>query len=191
GERLSEKRTHMKENRMERGLDHAASENRELKTENRALRDEIERSHEERDQLRDRFVELAARMERMVAGGKKRKRGRKLAFLGLGGRVVAPRRASSAASRMNAPGSVHDEQRQEDSRRRATRVRLRRDPGHQPQACRRGIRLSRSERPTSRRPGNTCANPRTGGSPSVEECLDLPERDGPPPGHRPGRPRTE
>ena len=71
---------------MERGLDHASSENRELKTENRALRDEVERSHEERDQLRDRFVELAGRMERMVAtGGKKRKRGRKLAFLGLGG----------------------------------------------------------------------------------------------------------
>jgi len=86
GERLSEKRAHMKENRMERGLDHAASENRELKTENAALRDEVERSHDERDQLRDRFVELAARMERMVAaGGKKRKRGRKLAFLGLGG----------------------------------------------------------------------------------------------------------
>jgi hypothetical protein len=86
GERLSEKRAHVKENRMERGLDHAASENRELKTENRSLRDEVERSHEERDQLRDRFVELAARMERMVAaGGKKRKRGRKLAFLGLGG----------------------------------------------------------------------------------------------------------
>jgi hypothetical protein len=86
GERLSEKRAHIKESRMERGLDHAASENRELKTENRTLREEVERSHEERDQLRDRFDELAARMERMVTtGGKKRKRGRKLAFLGLGG----------------------------------------------------------------------------------------------------------
>jgi hypothetical protein len=86
GERLSEKRAQMKETRMERGLDHAASENRELKTENRALRDEVERSHEEGDQLRDRFVELAARMERMATtGGKKRKRGRRLAFLGLAG----------------------------------------------------------------------------------------------------------
>jgi hypothetical protein len=86
GERLSEKRAQMKESRMERGLDNAASENRELKTENRALREEVDRSHEERDQLRDRFVELAERMERMATmGGKKRKRGRKLAFLGLGG----------------------------------------------------------------------------------------------------------
>ena len=86
GDRLSEKRAQIKESRMERGLGHAAGENRELKSENRALREEVERSHEERDQLRDRFVALAERLERMATPvGKKRKRGRKLAFLGLGG----------------------------------------------------------------------------------------------------------
>jgi hypothetical protein len=86
GERLSEKRAQMKENRMERGLDHAAGENRELKSENRALREEVVRGQEEREQLRDRFIALTERMERMAAPGPKpRKRGRKLAFLGLGG----------------------------------------------------------------------------------------------------------
>ena len=43
GERLSEKRSQLKESRMERGLDQAAGENRELKTENRALKREIKR----------------------------------------------------------------------------------------------------------------------------------------------------
>jgi hypothetical protein len=81
-QRLNEKRTQMKENRMEKDLDRAEQEAIELKTENRTLRDEVERSADERDHL----VNLLEKMERTVAkNGKKRHRGRKVAFLGLGG----------------------------------------------------------------------------------------------------------
>jgi hypothetical protein len=81
-QRLNEKRSQIKENRMERGLDRASVENTELKSENRVLREEVERGQDERDHLLD----LLDKMERAVrTSGKKRKRGRKLAFLGLGG----------------------------------------------------------------------------------------------------------
>jgi hypothetical protein len=80
--RLNEKRTQIKENRMERGLDRASVENAELKTENRTLRDEVERGEDERYRLLD----LVTKMERALEKkGTKKKRGRKLAFLGLGG----------------------------------------------------------------------------------------------------------
>jgi hypothetical protein len=80
--KLNEKRSQIKETRMERGLDRASHENDELKSENRVLRDEVDRGQDERDRLLD----LVTRMERALEKkGKKRKRGRKLAFLGLGG----------------------------------------------------------------------------------------------------------
>jgi len=81
-ERLNEKRTQMKENRMEKDLDRAEQEKLELKTENRTLRDEVERGADERDHL----VDLLDKMERAVAKkGKKSHRGRNVTFLGLGG----------------------------------------------------------------------------------------------------------
>lgn len=81
-QRLNEKRSHIKETRMERGLDRASHENDELKHENRVLRDEVDRGQDERDRLLD----LVTKMERALEKkGKKKKRGRKLAFLGLGG----------------------------------------------------------------------------------------------------------
>lgn len=67
---------------MEKDLDRAEQERLELKTENRTLRDEVERGADERDHL----VDLLERMERAVAKkGKKRHRGRNVTFLGLGG----------------------------------------------------------------------------------------------------------
>jgi hypothetical protein len=82
-QRLNEKRTHMKENRMERDLDRAEHETLELKTENRSLRDQVERDQEERDRL----VDLLEKLERTVekSGNGKRRRGRTAAVLGLGG----------------------------------------------------------------------------------------------------------
>jgi hypothetical protein len=80
--KLNEKRSQIKETRMERGLDRASHENDELKSENRVLRDEVDRGQDERDRLLD----LVTKMERALEKkGKKRKRGRKVAFLGLGG----------------------------------------------------------------------------------------------------------
>ena len=81
-QKLNEKRSQIKETRMERGLDRASHEKDELKSENRILRDEVDRGQDERDRLMD----LVSRMERALEKkGKKRKRGRKLAVLGLGG----------------------------------------------------------------------------------------------------------
>src|SRR5215813_12772203 len=55
-QRLNEKRSHLKEARMERGLDRASHEKDdlkhdkdELKQENRILRDEVDRGRDERD----------------------------------------------------------------------------------------------------------------------------------------------
>lgn len=81
-QRLNEKRSQIKETRMERGLDRASHENDELKHENRILRDEIDRDQDERDRLLD----LVTKMERALEKkGTKKHRGRKVAFLGLGG----------------------------------------------------------------------------------------------------------
>lgn len=81
-QRLNEKRSQIKETRMERGLDRASHENDELRTENRVLRDEVDRGQDERDRLLD----LVGKMERALEKkGTKKHRGRKLAFLGLGG----------------------------------------------------------------------------------------------------------
>jgi hypothetical protein len=81
-QKLNEKRSQIKETRMERGLDRASHEKDELKSENRVLRDEVERGQDERDRLLD----LVGKMERALEKkSKKKKRGRKLAVLGLGG----------------------------------------------------------------------------------------------------------
>jgi len=81
-QRLNEKRSQIRETRMERGLDRASHEKDELKTENRILRDEVERGQDERDHLLD----LVGKMERALEKkGTKKHRGRKLAFFGLGG----------------------------------------------------------------------------------------------------------
>jgi cell division septum initiation protein DivIVA len=79
-QRLNEKRAHMKEHKLERDLDKASEEGVELKAENRTLRDEVERGQDERDRL----VVLLEKMEKKV-GVKKKKTGRRVAFLGLGG----------------------------------------------------------------------------------------------------------
>src|SRR5262245_41981149 len=80
--KLNEKRSQLKETRMERGLDRASHEKDELKHENRVLRDEVERGQDERDRLLD----LGGKMKRALEKkGKKKHTGRKLAFLGLGG----------------------------------------------------------------------------------------------------------
>jgi hypothetical protein len=80
--KLNEKRSQLKEMRMERGLDKASQEKDELKHENRILRDEVERGQDERDRL----VDLVSKMERALEKkGTKKHRGRKMAFLGLGG----------------------------------------------------------------------------------------------------------
>src|SRR5689334_21379125 len=80
--KLNEKRSQLKEMRMERGLDKASQEKDELKHENRILRDEVERGQDERDRL----IDLVTKMERALEKkGTKKHRGRKVAFLGLGG----------------------------------------------------------------------------------------------------------
>jgi hypothetical protein len=80
--KLNEKRSQLKEMRMERGLDKVSQEKDELKHENRILRDEVERGQDERDRL----VDLVSKMERALEKkGTKKHRGRKMAFLGLGG----------------------------------------------------------------------------------------------------------
>jgi hypothetical protein len=80
--KLNEKRSQLKETRMERGLDRASHEKDELKHENRVLRDEVDRGQDERDRL----IDLVTKMERALEKkGTKKHRGRKVAFLGLGG----------------------------------------------------------------------------------------------------------
>jgi hypothetical protein len=81
-QKLNEKRSQIKETRMERGLDRVSHEKDELRSENRILRGEVERGQDERDRLLD----LVSKMERALEKkNKKKKRGRKLAVLGLGG----------------------------------------------------------------------------------------------------------
>jgi hypothetical protein len=88
-QRLNEKRSQLKETRLERGLDRASHQKDELqhdkddlKHENRILRDEVDRGQDERDRLLD----LVGKMERALEkNGKKKHTGRRLAFLGIGG----------------------------------------------------------------------------------------------------------
>src|SRR5262245_38285345 len=70
----------MKEHRLERDLDKASEEGVELRTENHVLRDEVDRGRAERDHL----VALLEKMEKKV-GAKKKKTGRRMVVLGLGG----------------------------------------------------------------------------------------------------------
>jgi hypothetical protein len=80
--KLNEKRSQLKETRMERGLDRASHEKDELKSENRILRDEVDRGQDERDRL----VDLVSKMERALEKkGTKKHTGRRLFVLGLGG----------------------------------------------------------------------------------------------------------
>jgi hypothetical protein len=117
-QKLNEKRSQIKETRMERGLDRASHEKDELKHENRILRDEVERGQDERDHLLD----LVGKMERALEKkAKKKHRGRKLAFLGLGGLVAWAFGTESGRQQVNrARDRMMNDPRFQDVQRNAT-----------------------------------------------------------------------
>jgi hypothetical protein len=124
-QKLSEKRSQLKETRMERGLDRASHENEELKLkkdelkhENSVLRDEVERGQDERDRLLD----LVGRMERSLEKkGSKKHRGRTLAVLGIGGLAAWAFGTQSGREKVNqAKAKVMNDPRFQDVQRTAS-----------------------------------------------------------------------
>ena len=105
-QRLNEKRSQIKETRMERGLDRASHENDELKHENRILRDEVDRDQDERDRLLDLLTKMERALEKK---GTKNHRGRKVAFLGLGGLAAWAFGTQSGREQVNRAKRAHDE----------------------------------------------------------------------------------